>query len=340
MTKREREILRRLQSHEPRIRSAFLRAILLITGAATISEIEAAISSGQLDQVIQAMGLAPAALALLVESVRETYLDGGLMEVDNLNRRAVRVYFDIRNPRAELWLRQNSSQLITAILSDQREAVRIVLQAGTILGNNPRTTALDIVGRINKATGRRSGGIVGLTSQQASYVTNARRQLLSGDPAQMTAYFDRKLRDRRFDGIVRRAIAAEKPVSVADVQRITGRYADRLLKLRGDMIGRTESLQAFSAARNEAVEQMIESGAVQARNVTKKWSSARDGRTRDTHAAMHNQQQPFRQPFRSPSGALLMYPGDRSLGAGAGEIIACRCIATPKIDYLAEGLGG
>lgn len=338
MTKREREILRLLQSHEPRIRSAFLRAVLLATGAASIVEIEALVQSGNIEGIIQAMGLAPA-LALLVESVRETYLDGGRMEANELTRRAVRVYFDIRNPRAEAWLRSRSSDLVTAITREQREAIRIVLEYGTAAGSNPRATALDIVGRIDRITKRRTGGIVGLTSQQASYVTNARRQLLSGDPAQMTAYFDRKLRDRRFDGIVRRAIAAEKPVSVKDVQRITGRYADRLLNLRGEVIGRTEALQAFSAGRNESVWQMIESGSVRAENVTKRWSSARDGRTRDTHASMHGQVQPFGQPFRSPSGALLMHPGDRSLGAGAAEVISCRCASIPKVDYLAENLG-
>ncbi|WP_230079793.1 hypothetical protein, partial [Alteripontixanthobacter maritimus] len=49
---------------------------------------------------------------------------------------------------------------------------------------------------------------------------NARQELeeLNGE------YFTRKLRDKRFDGIVRKAIATGKPLSVADVERIAGRY--------------------------------------------------------------------------------------------------------------------
>jgi hypothetical protein len=30
-------------------------------------------------------------------------------------------------------------------------------------------------------------------------------------------------------------------------------------------------------------------------------------------------------PFMSPSGAMMRFPGDTSMGAGAGEIINCRC---------------
>lgn len=37
--------------------------------------------------------------------------------------------------------------------------------------------------------------------------------------------------------------------------------------------------------------------------------------------------------FQSPTGAMLRYPGDTSLGAGAGEIINCRCDVEYNFDF-------
>src|SRR5690606_16523732 len=140
-------------------------------------------------------------------------------------------------------------------------------------------------------------------------------------------YLTRRLRDRRFDGIVRRAIAAEAPVSAKDVDRIVGRYATRMLRFRGETIARTEALAAFNVARDESFQQAIDTGAVSAQNVTKTWGAVGDARTRDAHASMHGQKRAMGEPFRSPTGALLQHPGDASLGAGAADLANCRCAA-------------
>jgi len=211
--------------------------------------------------------------------------------------------------------------------------IRLTLAAGAEFGRNPRAVALDLVGRIG-ATGRRTGGVVGLTDPQAGFVTAARRQLASGDPAQLRAYLARELRDRRFDGFVRRAIEAGKPVPASTVDRMTGRYADRLLLLRGETIARTEALTAFNEARDEAFRQAVETAGIEPDAVTKKWDSAADARVRENHAAMNGQRVKFTEPFRSPGGAQMMHPGDTSLGAGAAEIINCRCISTARINHL------
>lgn len=244
--------------------------------------------------------------------------------------------FDGRNERAERYLREHSSTLVTEIIADQREAVREVARAGMEAGNNPRTTALEIVGRVNKVTGKREGGILGLTSQQAGFVRNARAQLLSGDPAEMRAYLERGRRDKRFDRTVMKAIREGKPVSAADVEKITQRYSASLLRMRGEVIGRTEALTSLGAAQYESALQLIESGAVQASQVKFRWASAADGRVRDSHASLNGQEVQVGQPFISPlTGARMRYPGDTELGAPASDTIQCRCNVSQVIDYLA-----
>lgn len=215
-------------------------------------------------------------------------------------------------------------------MADQRQAIRQTIEQGLSDGRNPRGVALELVGRINRSTQRREGGIIGLNSQQAGYVTNARKQLEALD----SGYFDRKLRDKRFDRTVAKAIREEKPLARADIDRITGRYADRLLAHRGEVIARTEAIAALHAGQYEAAQQLVDRGKVRADQITKVWSATGDGRTRDTHAAMSGQAVRLGEPFVSPSGARMMYPHDVSLGAGADEIVQCRCFMQIRVKYL------
>lgn len=314
----------------------------------SVAAVARLVGSGDVDRIAASIGISAAALAGVVEAIRQAFIAGGEFALEELPRiRAVsapdapagsrapvlRIRFDVRNPRAEEWLRANSADLVTRILTEQREAIRNTLTAGAQAGRNPRAVALDIVGRLD-STGRRRGGIIGLTEVQSGYVNRARAQLASGDPEQMRDYLTRVRRDARFDGMVRRAIQAGRPVPSDQIDRIVGRYADRLLLLRGETVARTEALAAFNEARDETFRQAVEQADIPAEAFTKVWRSAADGRVREQHAAMNGQRVQFREPFRSPSGAMMMHPGDTSLGAGPSEIINCRCISQARIDHL------
>ena len=121
--------------------------------------------------------------------------------------------FGVRNPEAEQWLREHSAQLVTRIVDDQRLAIRTAMTEGLARGDNPRVSALDIVGRVNRVTGRREGGVIGITAAQERYVASARAEVLSGDPEQLRHYLTRERRDKRFDAIVKRALARRMPVA-------------------------------------------------------------------------------------------------------------------------------
>jgi hypothetical protein len=331
----------RMLLKKPRIRNAFLSMVREMLNSVRAAEVTRFVQAGNVEGIMRALGMDAPAMSEMLEAVRETYVAGGDYVSETLRTAAgatkagmARFRFDIRNPKAETWLRSHSSHLVTNITGEQREAIRTVMQAGTQAGANPRATALNIIGRVNPQTGRREGGIVGLSGNQAEYVANARAQLASGDPAQMRAYLNRKLRDKRLDKIVLRAIQEGRAVRPADVDKIIERYSDRLLQLRGETIARTEALAAFNEARDQAFQQLIEEGKVDRQSVTKVWRSAGDERTRDAHAEMDGQTVGYDEPFVSPTGAHLMHPGDDSLGAGPEDIINCRCTYENRVDFL------
>lgn len=344
----QRELEQMALEMEARIREVFLAAVQDIRDEASVQLIAELVRTGDAESLMVALGITVARYALLLEAVRQAYVRAGVAAARGFppmrpsvtpgqpwrpsRGYGLRLSFDITNPRAERWLREHSSQLVTRIIADQRDAIRVVLTEGMAMGEGPRDTALEIVGRVG-TTGRRQGGIIGLTSQQADAVTRARAEL--ANPRRMGAYLRRKARDKRFDRTVRKAMREGRPLTAAQIDRITGRYADRLLKLRGEVIARTEALQAMNAGREQAMAQAIEAGTVRADQVTAVWKTAVDHRVRDSHREMQNVTVKWGEVFTLPSGARMRYPGDTSMGAPAEEVIQCRCIAEYKIDFLA-----
>lgn len=335
----QREILDQLLAHHDKaIADAFIEAMENLKANVNLGDIIRALSNNDIVGAIAAMNLDPAALNVLARSIEDAYNDGGNTAAsffppiaDETGAKVV-IRFNIRNPTAEAWVRNRSSSLVTAVVEEQRENIQIKLEEGLRKGDNPTTTALDIVGRIDKATGVRSGSIIGLTGQQLEFVGNSEAELAGGD---LSNYFKRTLRDKRFDRTIAKAQreGTGVPADVAD--KAIRSYKNRLLKFRGDMIGRTESLTALRTAENETYRQAIERGDVDADTVLKDWDSAGDRKVRDTHVVLDGQVRTFFEPFKSSSGALLMFPGDVSLGAGAAEIVHCRCRAKYRVDFLA-----
>lgn len=343
---RSTEILEQLlSSNEPRIRNAFLRSVAELTNGVQINRLVEALRSGSIAQALEALNLTETAYGPILEAVRSAYVEIGqetasvigATDSDGYN---VRVRFNVRDLEAEEWLRYYSSTRVVQITEDQREAIRVALTNGMADGVNPREMALNIVGRIEPGSNERVGGLIGLDSTKAEWVENARRELLSGDPAQLRNYLNRERRDARFDSRVETAIETGEPLSRDDVARITGRYADRLLKLRGETIGRTEALQALNGGQYAAYAQAVKEGKVPANAITKRWKSAADGnRVRRSHQNLHNETVGFNDVFRSMHGSEMLHPGDRSKGARARDIINCRCVCEYKIDFIKARLG-
>lgn len=328
-----------LTRYEKEIAEAFRKAIDDLGAQADLQAVIEALNRNDIQAAMEALHIDPAAFNALSDAASRAYNEGGNTASGFANRQtppSVVIRFDGRNYRAEQWIRDHSAKLVTRIIDDQRTAVRSALEAGMARGANPRSTALDIVGRINRATGQREGGILGLTSQQEQFVRSAREELRSGDPALLRNYLTRARRDKRFDRSVLKAIreGTELPEGIAGKAEL--QYRNRLLQLRGELIGRVESMTALQTAKREAYQQAIDSGKVKEADVRKAWRSARDFRVRDTHRALNGDSAAFNEPFASPSGARLQHPMDTSLGAGLEEIANCRCDCEYRIDFLAN----
>ncbi len=326
---------------EPLLRNAFMESVADIKSNIQIKRIVERLERNDIAGAIEALYLDPAAFRPLDRAIAQAFEGGGIAAVSAMptlrepNGAKFITRFDMRNYRAEAVLRERSGNLIDGIVDDIRVAARTTMESGLVEGKGPRSIALDLSGRINRATGRREGGIIGLTNTQAKYVATARGELLSGDPEQLKHYLTRNRRDKRFDATVRKAISTGKPIPVETVDRMTiQQYANRLLLLRGETIARTETMGAFNESQMEAYRQLIDSGAVAESAIQRVWHTAGDSRVRDTHQGMNGQTVGFRTPFQSPNGPLLQYPGDPS--APASEIVNCRCRMSIKIDFLAD----
>ena len=322
-----------LRDLEGPVRDAFISAVLKARTRAQINALVQAIETGDIDRVMLASGIREGMYSPLTESIRGAYVESGMFVLAADLPKRFAMEFDINNPRAESWLRINSSQLITGhMMPEQRAAIQVILQDGMIKGKNPRTTALDIVGRMSKATGRRSGGVIGLTGQQATYVTNMADDLvdLNGE-----RYFRRKLRDRRFDNIVQQSMDSGTPLSAAKRQQVVNHYEDRMLKHRGENIARTETLQSLNEASDEAMRQVVDEGLAPRNSVTKIWRHSFGANEREGHLMMDGQRRGMDDYFVNPiTGIPLKYPG----AGPASEIINCRCWVEHKIDFVAVEL--
>jgi hypothetical protein len=322
------------------IADAFLAAIEDLRSAAELQRAVTAVQAGDAEALIAALHLDPAAFAPMLDQISAAYQASGQGATSYLPalRDAVTgarfvLRFNARNPRAEAWLRNHSATLVTRILDDQRAAARTALAAGLARGDNPTQTALDIIGRMDKTTGSRVGGIIGLTPQQAGFVQNARAELESADPADLRAYLDRTLRDQRFDRSVAKAIR-EGTALPADIQaRALVGYERKLLKYRGDLIGKNETFSALGAGKDEAYRQAINSGALNAAVVTKTWRHFPNEHPRTQHIAMNGKSVGFNEAFVLPDGTRMQYPHEP--GAPIGHTAGCHCQADYRIDFLA-----
>lgn len=338
-----------LDTLEPGVRAAFLAAMQNVRDDAVIADIIDALTKGDIERAIRAIPLGAEYLAPLDSALRQSHQDGGEWAMQSLQAMAktqgvqVTARFNPRNLRAERFTAEQSARLVTEVLEETKAGLRALMVQQLKNNTAPRSAALDIVGRVNKLTGKRGGGLVGLHSQDIDLADRLKGML--SDPEQIRRFFIKdaatgksrpryKNTPKSFNTRIRAAIKAGRGLNASDLNGFTNIHRNNLLRNRGESIARTELLGSLSHAEDEGLEQLIERGTVGRDYVYSEWDSSEDQDTRDSHRAMDGQRRRQGEPFVTGDSFLMLFPGDRSLGAPAKEIIKCRCVRRIDIDFI------
>ena len=303
---------------EPELQRAFEQMVAKAKAGADLEALAAALSRGDIESALLGFELAAAEAG---DAVVDAFIAGGRAGADDIRtalRGRVGVSFNVTNVAAVEQMKVARLSFIRENTKAAKETARLVLQDGIARGLNP----------IEQARGFRDS--IGLTKYQEQTVINYRDNLIDPQTARGQSALTRKLRDRRSDGVVKRHLSGEKRLTKAQIDGLTKRYRGRLVKHNAKSIARTEALSAVQTGFDSAYKQAFQAGTLRPEQLQETWFTTRDGRERDSHAAMDGQVRPGPgQPFISGNGNPLMYPGDPS--APFEDTAQCRCSIIRRI---------
>jgi len=309
MTPIERAFLNRLRRRASRVSAEMARRELaaydMVRRLLSEAELVRAIESGQLDrlllEVLNDENLDPAfaKLRVRVDMMVAESVKGEAMQLPAWLKPRT---FGVFNPLVIQAATILDTRVVNGLKNEIRETVMQEARWGLEAGESPKVTA------------RRIRSTVGLAPNQSRAVENFRRMLTEGDGE----LFTRALRDRRFDGTIRKAFAGNG-LTQAQIDKMVDAYRRRFIAFNAETHARTLALDANKQAQRLAWEDAIARGVVSADQLVRTWLAVGgphgDGRNRAEHLALHGTEVGFREPF--PNGE--MEPGESTYN--------CRCVA-------------
>lgn len=300
---------------EPKIRDAFLLMVATLQSNIDLKALTVAVEARDIRAITEIVN--EKAFAGTIKQFAESYQvsveRGAAVVIDNLQflpdnaGNAISVRFNLTNPRTASFLNDYKFNKIREISLNVQETIRETATRGILAGQNPIDTARDI----------RSS--IGLTANQERAVANYRRSL---ENLQMDSLV-RRLRDKRFDPTIARAIKEGKPLSPERIDKMVQRYREKYIKHRAEVIAKTESIRAIQSGQQLIWQQMVDEGDVVEKKVRRFWVNAQDGKVRNSHIEiprMNKKGVGLNEPFASPLGNIR-FPGDPS--ASAANTINC-----------------
>lgn len=312
-----------MRKHGPLIEEAFNQSIRNASTALDFDALVAAIEANDLQRAFDQLRLNQAVLWPLDEAIR-TAMFAGAASVSIPRSIQGAFSFNGRHPRAERIIAQTGARMVTEIGSPGFEPIRSIILQGQQEGIGAAKTARRLAGTINRNTGIREGGIMGLDGPRAE--RSARVREILNDPEQIRKYFKGDnprytSTDRRFDAAVRKAISEGRALDKTTIEKIAKAHDARLLKARGKAIAEHEAFTAQAQGRREAYAQLIESGKVE--SVDKRWDHNTLKNPRDDHQALEGKRVSFNEEFVMADGTRMQMPHD--VDAPARHTLGCRC---------------
>jgi hypothetical protein len=328
-----------LAQFEPQIQAAFLEAIQRLASAADLAAFIAAFEARDIEGAIRALRIDDRAFWPLQEAIRGAFTAGGVAAGAGATVGLTGAFgFNGRHLRAEALIAEHGAALVRGITDDAIQTARQIITEALEAGVPSRTVARQIVGPVNRITGKREGGLIGLDGPRAArlrIVTDGMKTpegvadlVVMRDGVPTVRY---KVNDATAKRILR-AYARGEAVSPADQAISERQYRNKLLKERGETIARNEAHSAQAMGRDEAYRQMLEDPEIE--TVTKKWVHGHSKDPRHDHKAMDGTVIGFNEEFVMADGTRMRHPHDPR--GGAKHSIGCRCSifyrAVPRRD--------
>lgn len=334
---------------EPELAAAVLAALQDVRDGVDYPRLERGIAAGDVAEIEAALNIEQGSWAPYVAAALAIFMQSG--------RRAGVIYGVRFDPVQDAEFRADLSAKVSAMAEEQRVKARDYVQRGLMEGRSQRSIAEGLVGRRSRATGKRTGGLIGLSRAQQSWVETMARRLSSDDPEEIRAALGVKERDKRYDPLIKRAavearkarnaalealeagappIVAPKPspLTPAKIEEITGKFADRLLRKRAKDIAKVEVQQFAAGAREEAVRQAV--AKVPGASASKTWEHSHIiEHARVDHLSMDGQVRDLEGVWIMSNGAMMRYAHDPR--GGAANNASCRCRTRYRL-ILPEGV--
>ena len=313
LTSPEAKRLQRLiASYERKIRAGFRAKVAQAQASINITELAALIEAGDTQRLLAATSIIPSDVNAVSVAAFIAAADQAGKEIFNATGEVV--VFDDLHSNALRIMQNRAFVVASRFTAKQDAAIREVLLDGIRRGINPRQQAVAIRASI------------GLTATQVKAVNNYRDLLENNDRKVLR----RKLRDKRFDRTVNRAIRDDKRIAQAKIDRMVTRYRERYVRYRAGVIAQTEALSAVHRGKEEMFNNAVAQGHITADRLESTWITVQDALRRHSHATMQGQKRPHGQLFVSGAGNFLLHPGDPN--APIEEIANCRCLKVTRID--------
>ncbi len=330
-----RQFAQLLAKHEPAVRDAFMRAVVDLHAGVDWPALLVALESGSTYSAVQALNISEGAFNEYSQVLTSVFLESGIATASTIvatKQASVGLRFNLLNPSAEKWVRENVATRVVGYVQEQIETTRKVIAAGYAQGNHPHTIALDLVGRVGSG-GVRSGGVLGLDAPRAARLAKVSEGMRTAEGVKglvmqrsdgtlaMRYKVNKATQDRIFA-----AYRNESAVPKAQRALSERQYSSALLKARAETVATTETAAAVMGARDEAWSQAAQEQGLDRGAVVKTWRHRRGADGRITHIEMAGVSvQGLDTPFVLSDGSVMMYPHDPAGGAKNNVSCGCDC---------------